>query len=294
MLAKIDLKMVKREIIIFIREFHHKTGENGIIIGLSGGIDSTLVAYLLKEAIGNENIYSYHFVSSTTPKEDTIHARLVAKLLDIEYKEIAIDSIYDEFLNLVNSSENEITKDFKNNSNNKISGVFENKSINELNTNNKNKSSEGNFKARIRMSLLYYFANLKNSIVAGTTNKSELLIGYFTKYGDGASDFEPIADIYKTQLKKLAILLNIPKEIINKPPRAGLWENQTDEEEIGFTYETLDQLLYLINDKKLNNEEILNKMDISKSEIDIVREKIISNEHKLHFPPRPFEDKKLF
>jgi len=264
MLPKIDFKMVKREIINFIKDLQDETDTDGIIIGLSGGLDSTVVAYLLKEAIGNENIYSYHLASSTTPKEDTEHARVVAKLLGISYNEINIDSISEEILNLTSTEFN------------------------------LNKQVEGNLKARIRMSLLYYFANLKNSLVAGTSNKSELSIGYFTKFGDGACDFEPIGDIYKTQLKEFAKFLNITEEIINKPPRAGLWENQTDEEEIGFSYEILDQILYFIIDKKLANDDIINKMDISSSEIDIVRAKIANNEHKLHSPPSPFEGKKLF
>lgn len=266
-LPEIDPKKTKREIVNFIKEIKNEANVDGMVIGLSGGIDSTVVAYLLKEAIGSGNIYSYHLVSSTTPIEDTEHARLVAKLLNLDYKEINIDSISDEFLTLADNGS-------------KI--------------NNKNKSAEGNLKARIRMSLLYYFANLKNCLVAGTGNKSELLIGYFTKFGDGTCDFELIGDIYKTQLKKLAKSWEIPDEIINKPPRAGLWENQTDEDEIGFTYEILDQLLYLIHDKELKDDEILKKTNISPSKIDNIRTKIANNKHKLYSPPSPFENKKLF
>ena len=260
-LPEIDSKIAKKTIVDFIKEIKNKTNVDGIVIGLSGGIDSTVVTYLLKEAIGSENIYSYHLATSTTPKEDTEHARLVAKLLGISYNEINIDNISHEFLNLADSA-------------NKESHL-------------ENKVAEGNLKARIRMCLLYYFANLKNCLVAGTGNKSELLIGYFTKYGDGGCDFEPIADIYKTQLKKLAKSWNIPKEIIDKAPRAGLWEDQTDEDEIGFSYEVLDQVLYLINDKKLSNEDILSEMDIEEYEIDSVRDKIDKNQHKSRFPPFP-------
>lgn len=259
-LPEIDSKSAKEEITNFIKEMFNKTGTDGFIIGLSGGLDSTVVAYLLTEAVGNENVYSYHLSSSTTPKEDTIHARLVAESLYIKFREINIDNISAEFLNSANNEEN------SDNDSNK-------------------KTAEGNLKARVRMVLLYYFANIKNCLVAGTGNRSELLIGYFTKYGDGACDFEPIGDIYKTQLKKLAKSWNIPEEITNKPPRAGLWENQTDEDEIGFTYNILDLLLYLIVDKNLNDEDILNEMDISSSEITRVREKIANNEHKLHSPP---------
>ena len=266
-LPEIDSKIAKKIIVDFIKEIKNKTNVDGIVIGLSGGIDSTIVAYLLKEAIGSENVYSYHLYSSTTPKEDTDHARLIANLLNISYKELNIDNVFSEFLNLTNNN----------------SGL-------------ENKVAKGNLNARIRMSLLYYFANLNNCLVAGTGNKSELLIGYFTKYGDGACDFEPIANIYKTQLRKLATSYEIPNEIIDKPPRAGLWEDQTDEDEIGFSYEVLDQLLYLVNDKKLNNEDILHElsdedilheMDISEHDINSVRRKIDKNQHKSHFPPSP-------
>lgn len=266
-LPKIDPKLAKEEIVNFIREMSKKTNTDGFIIGLSGGLDSTVVAYLLKEAVGNEKIYSYHLASSSTPKEDTLHARLVAELLNINFREINIDSISDEFLNLASSGDVSNNKDVPNNEH------------------NPNEATKGNLKARIRMTLLYYFANLKNCLVAGTGNRSELLIGYFTKYGDGACDFEPIGDIYKTQLKKLAKSWNIPDEIIIKPPRAGLWENQTDESEIGISYNVLDLLLYLIVDKKLNDEDILKEMKVSVLEIIMVREKIANNEHKLHSPP---------
>jgi NAD+ synthase len=281
MLPKIDSKIVKQEIIDFIKDLHDKTGTDGFVVGLSGGIDSTVVAYLLKEAVGKDKIYSYHLNSSTTPKEDIEHARLVAKLLDISYREIAIDSITEEFLNITSSSLDNDSKMSKIDSNDV-------KDISQI------KAAEGNVKARIRMVILYYFANLKNCLVAGTGNKSELLIGYFTKYGDGACDFETIGDIYKTQLRILAKDWNIPNEIIEKPPRAGLWLDQTDENEIGLTYDILDELLYLIVDEKLSNDGILMKMNISSSEIDSVRKKIANNKHKLQFPPSPFEDKKLF
>ncbi|MCL2687729.1 MAG: NAD+ synthase [Methanobrevibacter sp.] len=286
-LPEINQKTAKKEIVNFIKEIKYKTSADGIVIGLSGGIDSTLVAYLLKEAIGSENIYSYHLATLTTPKEDTLHARLVAKLLDIEYKEINIDTISEEFLNLASDKSG---NEFDSKSNNK----FDSKSSNEFNKNNKNKIAEGNLKARIRMSLLYYFANLKNCLVAGTGNKSELLIGYFTKYGDGGCDFEPIGDMYKTQVKELAKSLNIPEEIIEKPPRAGLWENQIDEDEIGLTYEVLDQLLYLIVDKKLTDEAILNELNVFLSDINMVKDRITNNKHKLHSPPSPFKNEKLF
>ncbi|OQD58223.1 NAD synthetase [Methanobrevibacter arboriphilus JCM 13429 = DSM 1125] len=288
MLPKINSEVVKEEIVNFIREIVNKSSTNGIIIGLSGGIDSTVVAFLSKEAIGKDKIYSYHLYSSTTPKEDTEHARLVSEILGINYKEIYIDTITSEFLDLADLVGSSNLSDLS------VLSSSDLTNYNEVSNSFENKSAEGNLKARIRMSMLYYFANMKNCLVAGTGNKSELLIGYFTKYGDGACDFEPIGDIYKTQLRKLAKDWNIPDVIINKPPRAGLWIGQTDEDEIGLTYDVLDQLLYLIVDKNLTNEEILKEMNSSNMEINKVRDKITNNQHKLQFPPSPFEKKKLF
>ncbi len=109
----------------------------------------------------------------------------------------------------------------------------------------------GNLKARIRMSIIYYYANSKNYLVSGTGNKSEILIGYFTKHGDGACDIEPIGDLYKTDVFELAKSMEVPDEIINKPPRAGLWTNQTDEDEIGMSYENLDKILYQYIDEEI-------------------------------------------
>ncbi|MDR2831216.1 MAG: NAD+ synthase [Methanobrevibacter sp.] len=265
-LSDLDSNIVKSELINFIKKIITESNSNIVVLGLSGGIDSSIVAYILKEAIPAENIYSYHLYSSTTPKEDTNHARLIANKFNLNYKEIAIDDILDKYLDVLDDN---------------------------ISSNETFKLVVGNLKARIRMSILYYFANLKNGLVAGTGNLSELSIGYMTKFGDGGCDFELIGDIYKSQLKNLAKSWNIPSEIINKPPRAGLWDKQTDEQEIGMTYEALDQIICcLTEDKELKNEDILNKIDIPLSEVNRIRDKIKNNKHKIHIPPIPAINKK--
>ncbi|MDR1721499.1 MAG: NAD+ synthase [Methanobrevibacter sp.] len=268
-LVELSSVEVKKYLIDFIKEIAVESKTNSFVVGLSGGIDSTCVTYLLKEAVSNKNIYAYHLYSSTTPQEDTDHARLIADKFNLNYEEIGIDSITESYLGLLNQSRDNYDK------------------FNE-------KLSEGNLKARIRMSILYYFANQTNSLVAGTGNRSELLIGYFTKFGDGGCDFELIGDIYKTQLRSLAKEWGIPEEIINKPPRAALWENQSDEDEIGMTYELLDQILYLMEDKKYDDEDILKELQITLTEIDKVRTLVELNRHKIQCPPSPLADKKLF
>ena len=213
------------------------------------------MAYLACEAVGKDNVFGIIMPSKTTPPEDRIHGIEVAKHLGIEYTEIAIDSILNEFLILTQLEEDNL--------------------------------AIGNLKARIRMSIIYYYANAKNYLVSGTGNRSEILIGYFTKHGDGACDMEPIGDLYKTEVFKLSRYLNVQEEIIKKPPRAGLWANQTDEEEIGMGYDLLDKILYLYTEKDMKEAEIAEKLEISVDDVNMIINKIIRSEHKSKVPEYP-------
>ena len=179
----------------------------------------------------------------------------MAQRLGIEYREIEIDPILNEYLSATQLPKDDL--------------------------------SVGNLKARIRMSIIYYFANQKNYLVCGTGNRSEILIGYFTKHGDGACDMEPIGDLYKSEVFKLSEFLNIPQDIITKPPRAGLWADQTDEDEIGMSYELLDKILYLYDEKGMKNTEIAQKLDISVDDVDMIITKIIRSKHKSKVPESP-------
>ena len=253
-IPKIDLEKTKKVIVDFIKSKVDESKTDGVVVGLSGGIDSTLVAYLACEALGNDNVFGIVMPSTTTPTEDKIHGIEIAQHLGIDYKEIAIDSILNEFLSLTQLEDDNL--------------------------------AIGNLKARIRMSIIYYYANQKNYLVAGTGNRSEILIGYFTKHGDGACDFEPIGDLYKTEVFELSRFLDVPKDIIDKPPRAGLWNNQTDEAEIGMSYELLDQILYLYCED-MKNAEIAEKLDISVDDVNMIITKIIRSEHKSKVPEIP-------
>ena len=254
-LPELDTKQTKETIIKFIQDKVSQANAKGLVVGLSGGIDSTLTAYLATQAVGRQNVFGIVMPSTTTPTEDKIHGTDIAKTLGIDYKEIAIDSILNEFL---------LVTQYK----------TENEQL-----------AIGNLKARIRMSIIYYFANSKNYLVSGTGNKSEILIGYFTKHGDGACDIEPIGDLYKTDVFKLAKDMGIPDEIINKPPRAGLWNNQTDEDEIGMTYENLDKILYQYQDKE--SSQIAKNLDISIDDVDMIINKVKRNTHKSKVPESP-------
>ena len=223
-IPELNVKKTKDDIVKIIQSKVSEAKTDGIVVGLSGGIDSTLIAYLACEAVGKENVFGIIMPSTTTPTEDKIHGISIAQGLGIDYKEIAIDSILNEFLFMTQLEEDNL--------------------------------AIGNLKARIRMSIIYFYANQKKYLVSGTGNKSEILIGYFTKHGDGACDIEPIGDLYKTDVFKLSRYMGVPEDIIEKPPRAGLWNNQTDEAEIGMSYDLIDQILYQYCEKSKKDKEI--------------------------------------
>lgn len=255
-LPKLDVEKTKKDIINFIKEKMSEANAEGIVVGLSGGIDSTVSAYLATEAVGKDKVFGVIMPSTTTPTEDKVHGTDLAKILGIDYRELAVDSILNEFLLVTNEDDYD-------------------------------KVAIGNLKARIRMSILYYYANNKNYLVEGTGNRSELLIGYFTKYGDGACDMEPIGHLYKTYVKQLAVHLGVPEDIIAKPPRAGLWNNQTDEDEIGMNYDNLDKILYLYTEKNLDSEKIADETDIPLSDVEKIVKRVENNKHKTKVPQSP-------
>jgi len=193
-------------IIEFIKTQVKSSNSNGIVLGISGGIDSAVVAVLSKKA--TENVILIHMPLQHEINDDIVK---LCKKFKMSY---AVHPIGEEFNNILKGFSEPLDK-----------------------------KTMGNIQSRLRMLILYTYANEHNFLVIGTTNKSELLTGYFTKHGDGAVDFEPIAHLYKTEVIQLAKQLGIPDEIINKPPSADLWVGQTDEQELGMTYEKLDKYL---------------------------------------------------
>jgi len=223
----------------------------GVVIGLSGGLDSAVTTKMCVEALGKEKVFCFLLPTENTPKEDTEDALEFAKSLGVKYRIINIS---------------EIVK--------KIASTIHNKM---------KKKEMGNIHARTRMIVLYYFANKNNYLVVGSGNKTELLMGYFTKYGDGACDIMPLGDLYKTQVRELAKHLKIPEKIINKTPRAGLWKGQTDESELGIKYEILDQILYGM-EKGLKNNEIVKSVGVEISEVKRIKNIVNSTKHKRKMP----------
>jgi NAD+ synthase len=232
----------------WINNYIKSANAENIILGLSGGIDSAVTAALCTKALGNKKVFGLGLPCGSI-SQDLEDAKKVAKSLDINFTILDLNPIYEKFLSLIDSN-------YK-----------------------KSSMANVNLKPRLRMTALYFYGQIKgNSLIAGTSNRAELAIGYFTKFGDGAADFEPIASLYKQEVRKLAKILNVPERIITKPPSAGLWTGQTDEGEIGLTYDLVDEILYRI-DYGLNFDG-LNDKDIQK-----VRELMSAAKHKLKMPP---------
>jgi NAD+ synthase len=191
----------------FLRQ---RLGDRNAIIGLSGGIDSSLVLALLSRSIPRERIRAVFMPDSTTPPGDYDDIRKLSEKFSIEVATRDITPVVNSFRGLLEARSN---------------------------------GPIGNIKSRARMTVLYYYANTMNGYVVGTTNYTEFITGYFTKYGDGGCDLEPIINLTKTEVRSAAREFGVPESIISKPPTAGLWEGQTDEKELGFTYDEIDQAI---------------------------------------------------
>jgi NAD+ synthase len=256
-MKNISYPEIKDKIVAFIKSKVSESGADGAVIGLSGGIDSALTAYLTVSAIGPEKVLGLLLPEKgITSKQDIDDALEIANALGIEYKLIEISQVLDSFSSII--------------------PVFDSKA----------KTAIGNLKARTRMCILYYHANLMNRIVVGTGNKTELLLGYFTKYGDGGVDIEPIGGLYKIQVRELSRYMGIPAKMIEKTPTAGLWPGQTDESELGVSYEMADQILMMLVDEKKKISDI--KRKFPPEIVDKLTARVSSSGHK-RMPPSAIE-----
>jgi NAD+ synthase len=241
-----DYKRISKEIEKFISDYISKSSAKGLVIGLSGGLDSSVVLKLSVNALGASKVLGLVMPSDTTPNDDTNHAIDLAKELRIKYRVIDIHPIIRKFEEILPED----------------------------------KGARGNLMARIRMSLLYYYAGINGYLVAGTSDKSEIQIGYFSKFGDGAADIMPIAGLYKTQVRSLAEYLGIPVVIVEKKSSPRLWDNHLAEEEIGMDYEIIDQILYLLVDKKMQLKDATRKLGIDTKHVNKVKKMIEKSLHK--------------
>lgn len=251
---ELDWAEVEVKIARFIKDYVEKSRAKGIVLGLSGGIDSSTVAALSAKAIGGNNVLGLMLPEKETynPK-DMEHAKLVAEKFGLKTKTIDITPALEALR--------------------KTMPIFD----------DENKLCKGNLKARTRMLYLYYYANRLSLIVCGSSDKSETMMGYFTKWGDVAADISPIMDLYKTQVKKLARHIGIPEEIVEKPPSPALWPGQTAEEELGLKYETLDLVLYGL-EHFMKTEEIAEQLGLQKALVEKVKKRWQNMEHKRRMP----------
>jgi NAD+ synthase len=208
-----------------IRYAFWSSGSSGIVIGMSGGIDSSVAATFCCRAIGGDRVLGLILPSIVTREEDITDAEELCRTLGMEYRTFGVDPLLAGFATIPRYEESPYLR--------------------------------GNLMARIRMTVLYYFANRDNRIVCGTSNRTEYMIGYCTKFGDNAADIQPIIHLYKTDVYRIAEELRIPDSIRNKIPSAGLWEGQSDEQEIGLSYPIIDEALRTleINGWKSRNSE---------------------------------------
>jgi len=239
-----DAGQLTEKLVLWVRDKVVTARCQGVVLGISGGIDSSVVAVVCQRAFP-QNTLGVIMPCHSQP-EDEEHARAVASKFSIATATVVLDSTFDTLLQVLpkNQSEPAVTR-----------------------------VAEANLKARLRMLTLYYFANRLNYTVAGSGNRSELSVGYFTKYGDGGVDILPLGNLIKREVKEIARFLGIPQAIIDKPPSAGLWQGQTDENEMGVSYEELDRYLTTGEAPAELKQKIESMMAIS--------------EHKRQPPPLP-------
>lgn len=235
-----DYAQVSNKLVAWIKEQVVNAGCTGAVVGLSGGIDSSVTSVLCNKAFPKDTLGL--IMPCYSDSQDAQDAKKVADQFDIPYQVINLEATYDQLLETI--------------------GVEETTNL-----------ATANIKPRLRMTTLYYYASQRNSLVAGTDNRSELKLGYFTKYGDGGIDIAPLGNLVKSEVREVARELGISEEIITKAPSAGLWAGQTDEEELGITYEEIDRYI-LTGEARPEVKETVDKL-------------AAQNEHKLQLPPIP-------
>ena len=251
-----ELDAQRDHITSFIQAVVDDAGADGAVIGLSGGIDSTLTATLAVEALGADSVHGLVMPSDVNTDQNMSDAERVAQWLEIEYDVLDINPIVDAFFEAYPE------------------GVDD-------------QMAAGNVRVRTRAVLNYFVANAESGVVLGTGNRSEAMTGYFTKYGDQAVDCNPIGNLYKRQVRQLASHMGVADDLVEKAPSAEMWEGQTDEEEMGLAYDTLDAVLALHVDGPFSKSATTESLGVPESAIDRVVDLVEQSAHKRSMPPAP-------
>ena len=247
----INSELARKVLSGFIRKELARAGFGKAVLGLSGGIDSALSCFLAAEAIGPQNVLALRMPYRTSSQDSLDHAQLVINQLGVQSLTIEITEMVEPLFEKLP----------------KIDAL-----------------RKGNVMARQRMIILYDQSEAFEALVVGTGNKTEILLGYSTLFGDSASAFNPIGDLYKTQVRQLALDLGVPAEILEKAPSADLWVDQTDEAELGYTYEEVDKLLYLLVDHRYTPKECV-EAGFQEEFVQSVVGRVMRNHFKRVMPP---------
>jgi len=254
---KINTLAVERKLVAFIKLKVREAEADGVVLGLSGGLDSSVTAALCKKALGNANVLGVCMPEAgVSNPRDVADARDISNWLGIRFRIVDITPA--------------------------VLGIRQNLYDFRIGA----RIPAANIKPRVRMTILYYYANLFNSLVVGASNLSERRAGYFTKHGDGAADLMPLGCLYKTQVRQLAARLKVPKQVIENVPSAGLWRGQTDEKELGISYEKLD-MIYAGLDLELEPDVIADAAGVKIEDVNRFIERERRMAHKLSMPEIP-------
>lgn len=248
---QLNCETVRRVLAGFIDNEVRKAGFNRVVVGLSGGVDSSLSAYLAAEALGPKNVWGILMPYRTSSPESAAHAALVVQALGIESLTVEITAMVDAYF-----------------------GTFP----------DADQVRRGNKMARERMTILFDHSARLGALVLGTSNKTELLLGYGTLHGDMASAVNPLGDLYKTQVRQLSRHLGVPPPIVDKQPSADLWEGQTDEAELGFTYEEVDKVLCLLVDRRYEVSELIAEGRFDEKFVRAVARRVQMSQYKRRLP----------
>ncbi|UVE50913.1 NAD+ synthase [Haloferax larsenii] len=253
-----ELEAHREHITSFISDTVDAAGADGAVLGLSGGIDSTLTAFLAVEALGEDGLHGLIMPSVANAEDMMSDAEAVAEMLGITYDVVEVQPIAEKFFDTFPEAAND-------------------------------RMAAGNVYVRTRGILNYFVANHENRVVLGTGNRSEAMTGYFTKYGDQAVDCNPIGNLYKQQVRQLAAHVGVPEDLVMQTPSAEMWSGQTDESELGLTYDVLDAILALHVDGPLSKAATVRNFDVTEEQIDRVVELYEGSAHKRSMPPAPDE-----